>query len=62
VGIQDPSRVTALTKQREKTTDGEGEMIDARKVNGNQSEETLEAAGTEHPVCIGLRLPGDHVH
>jgi hypothetical protein len=62
VGSQDPSGVNALTKQRKKTMDGEDETTDAQKVNGNRSEETLEEAGTEHPLCIGLGRPGNHVH
>jgi hypothetical protein len=37
-------------------------VTDAQKVNGNWSEETLEVAGTEHPVCIRLGQSGDHVH
>jgi hypothetical protein len=38
------------------------ETINAQRVNGNQSEETPEAAGTEHTLCIWLERARDHVH
>jgi hypothetical protein len=48
-------------KGKKRTTNRRDEKTDAQKVNGSQSEETTDAAVTEHPVCIGLERPGDHV-
>jgi hypothetical protein len=63
VGRDDNSEVTALTKLREKwTTDGGDETTNVQKVNGSRREETSEETRSEHPVCIGLVQPGDHVH
>jgi hypothetical protein len=57
VGRQTTSRITAPIKGR-RIIDGGDETTDALEVNGSRDEETTEAAGTQHPFCVGLERPG----
>jgi hypothetical protein len=46
---------------RKRMIEGGDKMTDVRKVNKSWSKETMEAGGTDHPVCIVLERPRDHV-